>query len=318
MIKTFKNPLLPAPHPDPWVIFQAPWYWYCGSRDNRIYLLRAKGLQDLAQADPIWVWTAPSEGMNSQHLWAPELHHLDGRWLIYYAADDGLNLNHRMYALESGSPLGPYVDRGRVATADDHWAIDGTVLSHPHGTRYFIWSGWEGRQNVKQNLYIAPLDGHCPWRITAPRVMISTPDQPWEQHGRPWVNEGPEVVVRDETLYLFYSASGSWTEDYCIGLLRCFVRDPVLDPRSWQKHSAPVFAKHPEARVFGVGHASLVQDHRRQWWIVYHAMEDRMAGWAGRSVRIQPFEWPDHALPQLGRPRPLEEPLAMTVEKSFE
>lgn len=310
MNEVFFNPLLPAPHPDPWVLYDPPWYWYCGSEDRHIYVLRAKHLKDLAGATPTTVWTAPAEGWNSRHIWAPELHRIDDRWVIYYAADDGFNENHRMYVLESqASALGPYEDRGKICTEDDHWAIDGTVLSHPDGSRYFIWSGWEADQNVRQNLYIAPMDRECVWRLSGPRVMISSPDRLWEQKGRPWVNEAPEVVVRDQEIDVFYSASGSWTPDYCIGLLRCSLNQSVLDPTAWQKSDHPVFAKDPGAHVFGVGHASFVCDADQQWWIVYHAMEDPDAGWTGRSARIQPFQWPRHGLPQLGRPWALDRPV---------
>ncbi len=310
MSEVFYNPLLPAPHPDPWVLYDPPWYWYCGSAEGHIYLLRAERLQDLARSQPIVVWTAPRRGENAHHIWAPELHRVDDRWVIYYAADDGLNANHRMYVLESTtSPLGPYEDRGKICTDDDHWAIDGTVLHHPDGSRYLIWSGWESDENVQQNLYIAPMDRDCAWRLLGPRVMISAPDQPWEQHGRPWVNEAPEVVVRDDAIYVFYSASGSWTPDYCLGVLRCSKEHSVLDPTGWQKVDHPVFAKDPDAQVFGVGHASFVRDANQTWWIVYHAMDHPDAGWAGRSARIQPFLWPQQCLPQLGRPWPLDRPV---------
>ncbi|NHM30991.1 family 43 glycosylhydrolase [Neobacillus terrae] len=44
--------------------------------------------------------------------------------------------------------------KGKISDSTDRWAIDGTVLEL-EGTKYFIWSGWEGNTNVKQNLYIA-------------------------------------------------------------------------------------------------------------------------------------------------------------------
>lgn len=305
----FYNPLLAAPHPDPWVIYEPPWFWFCGSAQDAIYVLQAESLADLRNARPRAVWKAPRDGPYSQGLWAPELHHLDDRWLIYFAADDGDNRNHRMYVLESSAPLGPYAFRGKIATPDDHWAIDGTVLRHPDGSWYFVWSGWEGTEDVAQHLYIAPMDRARPWALTGPRVKISSPDYPWERRGRPLVNEGPAAVVRGNTIYLFYSASGSWTADYCLGLLTCPVARPVLDARSWTKHPQPVFAQNASAGVYGVGHASFVQDGHGQWWIVYHGMDRPDAGWSGRSTRIQPFRWSADGLPLLGTPWPVTKPL---------
>lgn len=305
----FYNPLLVAPHPDPWVIYEPPWFWFCGSEQNRIYILQAETLTGLGTAKPQTVWTAPAYGPHSQSLWAPELHHLEDRWLIYYAADDGDNHNHRMYVLESKAPWGPYEFRGKISTSDDHWAIDGTVLSHPDGSLYFVWSGWEGNEDVAQHLYVAPMDRARPWTLTGPRVKISSPELSWERCGRPFVNEGPSIVLRNDTIYLFYSASGSWTADYCLGLLTCPITRPVLDAASWAKHARPVFSQNEEAGVYGVGHASFVQDGHRQWWIVYHGMDRPDAGWPGRSTRIQPFEWSEDGHPVLGTPWPLAKPL---------
>ncbi len=31
--------------------------------------------------------------------------------------------------------------------------------------------------------------------------------------------EGPQILRRNGKLFLIYSASGSWTEDYCLGML---------------------------------------------------------------------------------------------------
>ena len=77
---------------------------------------------------------------------------LDGKWYIYYAADDGQNENHRMFVLESETddPLGEYVDKGMMDTSG-RWAIDGTTLQKEDGSLYFIWSGWEGTENVASN-----------------------------------------------------------------------------------------------------------------------------------------------------------------------
>jgi GH43 family beta-xylosidase len=51
-----------------------------------------------------------------------------------------------MYVLEGTSqdPQGKYVFKGKIADSTDKWAIDGTMLTRANGSKYFIWSGWEG------------------------------------------------------------------------------------------------------------------------------------------------------------------------------
>ncbi len=311
-MSTFQNPLLPAPHPDPWITCDGKSYWYCGSQDESIYIIVADSLYSLADAPRTVVWQAPKTGPQSRHIWAPELHRINDRWYILYAADDGENRNHRMFLLESASdsPLGPYVNRGKVSSTDDHWAIDGTFLEHPDGNLYLIWSGWEGDTDGCQDLYIAPLSRTSPWVVTGPRVRISTPEYEWECIGRPLVNEGPQVMVRDGRLFVIYSASGSWTEDYCLGLLYASVYDPVLEPKSWTKWEHPVFAKDPVVDVYGVGHASYIQTPNGEWWIAYHGMDRPDGGWNGRSARLQRFTWSDDGFPVFGRPLPTNQPTA--------
>jgi hypothetical protein len=60
------------------------------------------------------VWRAPDRGPVSREVWAPELHFLDGKWHIYFAASDGKNENHLAYVLvsEDSDPLGKYTLHG--------------------------------------------------------------------------------------------------------------------------------------------------------------------------------------------------------------
>jgi GH43 family beta-xylosidase len=319
-MNTFFNPLLPAPHPDPWVVVDRSRFLYCGSEDNGIYLLQAKTLFDLQSARKQTIWTAPEQGRCSRNIWAPELHHIGERWYVYFAADDGDNANHRMYALAStgDDPFGPYALLGQVADLTDRFAIDGTVLQHTDGRLYFVWSGWEGTVDGQQNLYIAELDSACPWRIKSERVQISAPEFAWETVGLPRVNEGPQVLRTRDRLFLIYSASGSWTEDYCLGMLMHDPRKSPLDPGAWQKHPLPVFAKSASAGVYGVGHASFAFDERDgSHWIIYHAMSDPHAGWPGRSARIQRFAFDHDGCPLFGRPLSLNVPIERVANQEL-
>ena len=48
------------------------------------------------------VWRSPAKGPVSRQIWAPELHLLEGRWHIYFAASDGKNENHLLTVVENG------------------------------------------------------------------------------------------------------------------------------------------------------------------------------------------------------------------------
>ena len=55
---------------------------------DRIVLRRSKTLAGLKDAEEITVWKKHPEGIMSEHIWAPELHYLDGKWYIYFAGGD--------------------------------------------------------------------------------------------------------------------------------------------------------------------------------------------------------------------------------------
>src|SRR5436309_8867128 len=82
----FINPILPPHSADPWMIFHGGFYYYSESRDKRhIYIRRSRTIAGIGQDAGICIWSAPTRGKNSDNVWAPELHLIDGKWFIYFA-----------------------------------------------------------------------------------------------------------------------------------------------------------------------------------------------------------------------------------------
>lgn len=294
---TFTNPIT-AWGADPWVTRRQGHYYFCQSRHEAIWVSRSDSLVDIGRGPWAKVWSPPPGTSYSKELWAPELHFLRNKWYIYLAADAGDNSHHRMYVLEgrSQNPQDGFEFRGQLRLSPDRWAIDGTVLQIKEKL-YFIWSGWEGESNVAQNLYIAPMSD--PLTICGERVCISRPEHDWEKHGEPLVNEGPETLWHQGKLFIIYSASGSWGDDYCLGQLSLNGGDP-LRPQAWVKKPVPVFSR--TANVFGPGHCSFVSSpDGKEDWIVYHAARFSGGGW-NRNVRIQRFDWNPDGSPNFGVP----------------
>jgi GH43 family beta-xylosidase len=295
--KTFTNPIIPPASADPWAVVHNGAYYYCESRNqNSIWIRKSEKLTDIGMDEGIQVWTAPTLGPNSNAVWAPELHHINGHWYIYYAADDGLNENHRMWVLESvtDDPQGAYRCKGQLDTQG--WAIDGTILRH-NGELYFLWSGWPGAVNGRQNLYISPMSN--PWTLGGERTLLATPEHAWEKVEME-ICEGPQVLHRHGRLFVIYSASGSWTTEYCLGLLE-FKGGNVCDPANWKKSDVPVFKRN--AKVWGVGHCSFVQSpDGLEDWMLFHAKTRKKSGWNDRNVHAQRFTWTEAGEPFFGEP----------------
>ena len=316
---TFTNPLLPQ-GADPWVTQYRGTYFYTQTTGQNLKLWATPDLTDLAHARSRVVWTPPATGPYSSDIWAPELHRLNGRWYLYFAADSGTNQTHRIYVLENASddPLqGTWSMKGKVADSTDKWAIDATVLESG-GQMYLLWSGWQGDTNGEQDIFIAHLKN--PWTVDSERVMLSHPQYAWEHVGdllrdpalpHVDVNEGPEVLQHGNDIFLVYSASGCWTDYYALGLARAKRGSDLLDPHSWTKLDHFVFRMDAKAGVYGTGHNSFFQSpDGKQSWILYHANDGPGQGCdSHRSPRAQPFTWNADGLPSFGTPLPTTQPI---------
>ncbi len=294
----FRNPIVRSAA-DPFVTEHNGNYYYCYAVPGGVAVNLMKGITDIRKEGAV-VWTAPAGTDYSSEYWAPELHYIENSWYIYVAADDGNNVNHRMYVLkrENENPVGKFELVGKITDETNKWAIDGTVLKYG-GELYFVWSGWEGDVNVAQNIYIAHMSDPC--TIDGPRSKLSGPDYNWEKIGRPFVNEGPAVLYHEESLFIVYSASGSWTDDYCLGILKYSGGDPV-DPDSWVKSDIPVFEKAPGV-AYGPGHCSFVFGVDGTTLMYYHANPESGTGWGGRAGWIAPVIWDENGNPSFGKPQ---------------
>lgn len=77
---------------DPWMIKHSDgWYYFTKTTGGNITLWRSKTITGVDAGDTKVVWTPPANTSYSQNIWAPELHFLDNKWYIYFAADDGHN-----------------------------------------------------------------------------------------------------------------------------------------------------------------------------------------------------------------------------------
>ncbi|MDQ8733139.1 family 43 glycosylhydrolase [Paenibacillus sp. LHD-38] len=300
---TFKNTLALIDTPDPSILYQDGYYYMTFTHNGTDIMIMKSRTLDFHQAERKVVWYPPIDTMYSANLWAPEIQYIQGKYYIYFAADNGNNENHRMYALESETddPMGSYAFKGQVTDSTNKWAIDGLTLEHDDRL-YFVWSGWEGDMNIQQNTYIAPMSN--PYTISGPRVLLSEPDLDWEKAGGPpFINEGQAILKKDGRLFIAYSGAGSWTPFYSIGLLELDSGADPLDASKWKKAEEPLMQMNGEAEVYGPGHNTFVRSpDGTEDWIVYHATSGQSDGWNNRKARAQRIEWQADGMPAFGKP----------------
>ncbi|MBB6184512.1 glycoside hydrolase family 43 protein [Oleiagrimonas soli] len=308
--ETFTNPVFRSQ--DPWITRVGGVYYYiesgCGVAD--ICVKRSRSLTGLASAPWIGVWTHHADtDSNGRDIWAPELHFIDGRWFIYYAADDGDNNHHRLFALVSSGTdgqLGTFreadtgLPHGQLVESSGHWAIDPNVFMAADGKRYLTWSCTnQADSTFPQRICLARMRDPLTLGRTA---FISTPARAWETRGAA-IQEGPVGYTRHGRTYITYSGSASWVaNDYAVGLLSLRPGADPLQASSWRKRG-PIFDRH--GRVYGPGSVVFVPSpDDRQYWNLYHGIDrlDCTPAYDCRDIRMQQMFFDAHGAPMLGYP----------------
>ncbi|GAA0255134.1 hypothetical protein GCM10010492_64910 [Saccharothrix mutabilis subsp. mutabilis] len=297
---------------DPHIVKHTDGYYYftaTAPEYDRIVLRRATTIQGLASAPESVIWRRHASGEMGAHIWAPEIHFINGKWYVYFAAgrtDDVWRI--RPYVLENASanPLtGTWVERGRVNVPWDTFSLDMSTFV-VGGVRYLTWAQAEPGIATNSNVYLARM-GANPWQITGAVARLTVPTLDWETRGGVKVAEGPAVVQRGGRVFLTYSASAT-DHNYCLGMLSASASADLLNPGSWSKSAVPVFASNAATGQYGPGHNSFtVSEDGQSDILVYHDRNYRdIAGDPlrdpNRRTRVQKFYWRADGTPDFGIP----------------
>ncbi|MBQ1848201.1 MAG: glycoside hydrolase family 43 protein [Clostridia bacterium] len=315
MKRTFVNPRSNESAPDPFIIYNDGYYYCLRTEVTRVRLYRHKNAEDVIlkgeykdlinTGDPIC--DGKTLGWN---CWAPEIHFMPttGRWYVYFVAStDGFEFGAmRMMCLESDGddPFGDY--SFKALTDPDLLAIDQTVwYDEKSGEIYTVFSEYTDKG---QSLTLAVMDN--PWHISDKRIMLSYARYAWEKRGKTEVNdsrinEGPEFLIRNGKIYLIYSASGCWSQYYCLGMLTYkgpdTSKEEFLKLENWEKSREPVFSK--ANKVYGPGHCSFFESpDGTETWMAYHGMATPDAGVDARFMYLQKISFDENDVPVFGKP----------------
>ena len=311
--ETFTNPLI-LQRADPWVYKHTDGYYYFTAsvpEYDRIIVRKATTIGGLSSADETTVWTQPDSGPMSGFVWAPELHWIDGKWYIYYAASEADDIwDIRIYVLENDAtdPLsGSWTEQGELVVDgmgnDSHFfALDSTTFVQ-NGQRYLLWAQIPPGGN--SSLFIAEMSSPTSIDIST-QTMISTPEYDWEMIGHN-VNEGPAVLHRNGRIFVTFSASAT-DANYALGLLTADENADLLDPDSWSKNPDPVFSSNAATSQYGPGHNSFTTSVDGTVDImIYHARDyEEITGEPlydpNRHTRAKVITWNSDGTPNFGVP----------------
>jgi GH43 family beta-xylosidase len=312
-----RNPLL-LQRADPHVMLHSDGQYYftaTAPEYDRIEIRRTRDLNLLSSAETRVIWRKHPSGPMSHHIWAPEIHYIEGKWYIYFTASRADAIwEIRPYVLMNESPdpfKGQWQELGQLKTGWESFSLDGTTFVHG-GKRYFVWTqrGRSAEQGGRDegngtNIYIAEMSS--PTNIIGKATLLTKPEFEWEKR-KYEVNEGPAVIIRNGRVFMTYSASAT-NENYCVGLLTASADADLLDPASWKKSPVPVFKTSETNKVYGPGHNSFTTSiDGRTDIFVYHARDYREIQGnelqdPNRSTRAQALRWKADGSPDFGEPQ---------------
>jgi GH43 family beta-xylosidase len=172
---------------------------------------------------------------------------------------------------------------------------------------FCCYSGWPlgDDSDTQQDLFLVEL-ARPETAMRETLTCISRAELDWERPdgGRRGVNEGPTYLNLNLNHSgssaggrgggfegIIYSANGSWTSDYRLGVLQLTGDDP-LRASSWRKRSTPLLQSDnngPTGRgPFGPGHASFIPSPYGDGrvYCIYHATDRKGEGWNNRKARV--------------------------------
>lgn len=317
-----------ADRADPYITKGSDGYYYFtasypmyGANDkegyDRIILRRSKTIEGLADAEEKVIWDEKDSATAHRFIWAPEIHEINGKWYVYFAASGQANnvwdINCHVIACDGADPYNDtWTDKGKFQAAEGDtvsftgFSLDMTYFK-ANGRHYVCWAQKVGESNV----YLATIDPNEPWKTTSKALLLTKPEYYWERVSIP-VNEGPAAMIQDGNVYLAFSASATGPE-YCIGLMYANECSNLMDIDAWTKLETPLLTSEDLIGEYGPGHNSFVQDENGDWVFVYHSRSEKcFKGECGygngdplydpcRSARIRHVKWDLDGMPILNQ-----------------
>lgn len=253
------------PVADPYVLRAEGRYWlYAAGAEKGTFTVRVS--DDLTHWGPAKeIFRAGADSWSLDCYWAPECHVIDGRYCLFYSANQRHNPageaeTFRIAVAVCDTPDGAFRDLlGRPIFDPGYPIIDGNILQED-GRIYLYYSRCCYKHRVGQWeeswIYGVELKRDLSGIIGEPRLLLR-PEQPWEGRsapttGRRW-NEGSFICRRDGRYYMLYSANYFLEPHYAMGYA---VASAPLGP--WVKAAENPVVTGTEA-VSGTGHGCLVE-----------------------------------------------------------
>jgi GH43 family beta-xylosidase len=166
-----------------WAMRRANW-WTPRTRDDD-----APEKQRLAHVGPS-AWPGHARAWTEDDFWAPELHRIRGRLLLFYSARRSDATRHGTLCIgvavsKSGEAVGPFTDAlgGEPLLCRPDGAIDPHVFLHGRGERkepYLVWKDDANARGRRTTIFLQRLRADGLGLVGEPRPLLTNEPDSWE------------------------------------------------------------------------------------------------------------------------------------------
>ena len=199
--------------------------YYCTATESGTYygIYESEDLNSWNRLTNIF-YCSGTEGWVRGSLWQPQIVvGSDGKFYLYYCGQND-DKSLRIGVAVSDVLTGPYTDVHGAPLFDLGYAnIDPNFYMDDDGRMYLYYSR-DCSENVVDGhhvsqIYVVEMEDYTHVKEGAEHILCITPEQPWELLNNAdyqW-NEGPDILKKDGTYYLFYSGGFYGDRSYSMG-----------------------------------------------------------------------------------------------------
>lgn len=278
----YNNPVFSRPFPDPMVLrLGAHNYWAYGTSLgwsigyfpvlHSTDFVHWKYVGDAFKQFPSWA---------HGDFWAPDVVKHGKTYYMYYT---GLgDSSHCVSVATATKPQGPFHDHGSISCGDAGGTgyIDPDLFIDRDGKAYLYVSV----DAAEHHIAVVPMKADLLHKAGDATTAFGV-SQAWEHSATFTTVEGPFMVRRGSTYYLFYSGN-AFEANYAMG-----VATATSPTGPFTKCSCNPIMK-GDRKVLGPGGGSVVKGPDGKLWMVYHGWKGHESGSQDlRMMRIDPIRW---------------------------
>jgi len=261
----YQNPIFAGDYPDPSIIRDGEDYYIVHSSFNYYPGLLIWTSKDLVNWKPVTHSLKKSVGS----VWAPDLVKYNNKFYIYFPANE---TNYVVWADSINGPWSDPVDL-KIGSIDPGHFVD------DKGDRFLYFSDGSYVPLSKDGLSVAGKATHAydGWKI------------PRDWSIECFCLEGPKMIKKGDYYYLTVAEGGTAGPATSHMVISARSKSP-FGPWENSPYNPIIRTKDASEKWWSKGHASIIDDSKGNWWMVFHGYENGYYN-MGRQTLLQPIEW---------------------------